>query len=168
MSKHLQAELADLRQLEQCIRRTGKVSPSGRWLDTYTSRGRRYARLRAEKAIFDGKFTMGLGRIGSPDHRDWQARIKRRNAIQEIERRAIAIQSWLDNPIWESDEDQTPVPEGMRQVEEGDRYLILEDTDGSRWGMSKAPFLLITSFATKPDRLQGFQDKGLSDSLDLN
>ena len=60
-----------------------------------------YARLKAEKAMWGKSRMRGLKRVGSAEHRDWQNRIKRRDALLEIERRSLAIQAMLDTPIWE-------------------------------------------------------------------
>lgn len=49
----------------------------------------------------DGKKTMVLGRVGGDLHRDYEARVSRRNAIEEIARLAIALQAMIASPIWE-------------------------------------------------------------------
>ena len=92
----LQSELLRLDQLDQKIRASGTVAAVGWAIDT--SGG--YARARAPrvKGKPQGK-TIALGKVNGAEHRDWQRRIKRRNALQEIERRAIALQAMIDNPI---------------------------------------------------------------------
>ncbi|MGB3292578.1 MAG: hypothetical protein WBB01_06210 [Phormidesmis sp.] len=92
----LQSELLRLDQLNHDIRASGTVAAAGWAIDT----SGRYARARPPrvkgKAI--GK-TIALGKVDGDEHRDWQQRIQRRNALQEIDRRAIALQNMIDNPI---------------------------------------------------------------------
>ncbi|WP_263971276.1 hypothetical protein [Leptolyngbya sp. PCC 6406] len=42
-----------------------------------------------------------MKRVGSSEHRDWQNHIKRRDALLELERRSLVIQTMLDAPLWE-------------------------------------------------------------------
>lgn len=99
----LRAALDELWEIEQRIRASGPVAPVGCWIDTYSPGGRKisYARMRSDCRMWDGKKTRGLGRVGGDLHRDYEARVSRRNALEEIERRAIALQSMIDSPIWE-------------------------------------------------------------------
>ena len=101
----LRNALEELNQLEANIRQSGLVAARGIWIDEYQPGGRDtiYARLRADACTCpNGRRTQGLKRLGSPEHRDWQARIKRRDAIEEIARRAQMIQGLLDaEPIWQ-------------------------------------------------------------------
>ena len=101
----LHAALSELKQHEQSIRNDGPVAPANCWIDIYSPSCRNiaYARLRTDSNFCpNGKRTMGLKRVGSQEHRDWQARIRRRNAIEEIAKRAQVIQSLLDTePIWQ-------------------------------------------------------------------
>lgn len=100
----LQAALSELSQQEQTIRDDGPVAPANCWIDTYSPSGRDmvYARLRCDRALSNGKRTMGLGRVGSNKHRDWQGRIKRRNTIQELERRVALVTELVElPPIWQ-------------------------------------------------------------------
>ena len=93
----LQSELNRLLQLERDIRASGPVAESGWAIDT----SGRFARARPPrvngKAI--GK-TIAIGQVSGIEHRDWQMKIQRRNALQEIARRGIILQSMIDNPIW--------------------------------------------------------------------
>lgn len=95
-SSFLVAELHRLAQLECDIRASGTVAEPGWAIDT--SGG--YARARPPrikgKAI--GK-TIALGKVSGAENREWQRRIQRRNALQEIARRAVALQAMIDNPI---------------------------------------------------------------------
>ena len=43
-----------------------------------------YARAQCDRAIFGGKKTFGLGRAGSPEHRAYEQRIAKRDAIAEF------------------------------------------------------------------------------------
>lgn len=100
---YLRDALEELKQLEDTIRRSGPVAAKGLWIDEYQPGGRStvYARLRADTSLCpNGKRTQGLKRLGSDVHRDWQARIQRRDALEEIARRAQVIQDWAAKPIW--------------------------------------------------------------------
>lgn len=99
----LQQALEDLRAHRQRIEASGPSAPAGVWIESYRPGGRDvdYARLKAEKAMWGKSRMKGLKRVGSAEHRDWQNRIKRRDALLEIERRSLAIQAMLDAPIWE-------------------------------------------------------------------
>ena len=97
--------LEELNQLEANIHQSGHVAAKGIWIDEYQPGGRDtiYARLRADSCTCpNGRRTQGLKRLGSPEYRDWQARIRRRDAIAEITRRVQVIQELLDSgPIWQ-------------------------------------------------------------------
>lgn len=99
----LQQALEELRAHRQRIEASGPVAPPGIWIEVYRPGGREvdYARLKAEQALWGKSRSKGLQRVGSAEHRDWQRRIKRRDALLEIERRSLAIQAMLDTPIWE-------------------------------------------------------------------
>ncbi len=74
------------------------------WIEVYRPGGRNvdYARLKAETAMWGKAHSRGLKRVGSADHRDWQNRIQRRDALLEIEQRSQVLQAMLDTPIWKS------------------------------------------------------------------
>lgn len=103
--KSLQRALEDLQAQRQRIEEDGAIAPVNVWIDVYRPGGRDvdYARLRSDVAMFDDKKTLGLKRVGSDAHRDWEARIKRRDALAEIERRSLTIQAMLEVPIWQPD-----------------------------------------------------------------
>lgn len=92
----LQSELLRLDQLDQKIRASGTVAAVGWAIDT--SGGYARARPPRVKGKAKGK-TIALGKVDGAEHRNWQLRIKRRNALQEISRRAITLQAMIDNPI---------------------------------------------------------------------
>ena len=98
----LRAALAELLKMENVIRDSGEVAPAGCWIDAYRPAGRAiaYARKRSDCKMWDGKRTKSLGRLGSESHRAFELAIKRRNALDEIAARAIALQAMLDNPVW--------------------------------------------------------------------
>ena len=102
MNALLQA-LENLRAHRQRLEASGPIAPPGVWIEVYCPGGRDvyYARLKAEKAMWGKAHSRGLKRVGSADHRDWQNRIQRRDALLEIEQRSRAIQAMLDAPIWE-------------------------------------------------------------------
>lgn len=95
--------LAALRAHRQRIEASGPIAPAGVWIEIYRPGGRDvdYVRLKAEKAMWGKSRMRGLKRVGSAEHRDWQRRIKRRDALLEIERRSRTIQAMLNTPIWE-------------------------------------------------------------------
>ena len=100
----LQLALQDLASHRQRVEQSGPTAPATVWIDVYRPGGRDvdYARLRSDHPMFDGgKKTIGLKRVGSNEHREWELRIKRRDALAEIERRSLAIKTMLDTPIWE-------------------------------------------------------------------
>ncbi|PZO50734.1 MAG: hypothetical protein DCF15_15565 [Phormidesmis priestleyi] len=99
----LQFELNRLLQLERDIRASGPVAEAGWAIDTS---GGKFARARPPRVKGNaiGK-TIALSKVSGIEHRDWQLKIQRRNALQEIARRAISIQAMIDNPIWQ--------PEGL-------------------------------------------------------
>ncbi|MEM7066785.1 MAG: hypothetical protein AAF572_26915 [Cyanobacteria bacterium P01_B01_bin.77] len=101
----LRNALEELNQLESNIRKSGPVATKGIWIDEYQPGGRNtiYVRLRADSCMCpNGRRTQGLKRLGSEEHRDWQARIQRRDAIEEIARRVQIIQGLLTaEPIWQ-------------------------------------------------------------------
>ncbi|MFE4108472.1 hypothetical protein [Almyronema epifaneia] len=99
----LHQALEELCAHRQRIEASGPIAPAGVWIEVYRPGGRDvdYARLKAEKAMWGKSRMRGLKRVGSAEHRDWQNRIKRRDALLEIERRSLAIQAMLDVPIWE-------------------------------------------------------------------
>lgn len=101
--KSLVLVLEELRAHRQRIEANGPIAPAGIWIEVYRPGGRDvdYARLKAEKAMWGKSRMRGLKRVGSAEHRDWQNRIKRRDALLEIERRSLAIQAMLDVPIWD-------------------------------------------------------------------
>lgn len=108
MIEALEAMLSELRQQEDRIRNSGDVAPANCWIDCYSVEKRSYARLRSDRPMFDGKQFMALGRVGSAEHRDWEVRMKRRDAIQEIKRRRFLVDELIDAelncPIWEPDQ----------------------------------------------------------------
>lgn len=99
----LHQALEELRTHRQRIEASGPIAPAGVWIEVYRPGGRDvdYARLKAEKAMWGKSRMRGLKRVRSAEHRDWQNRIKRRDALLEIERRSQTIQAMLDTPIWE-------------------------------------------------------------------
>ncbi|MEM0978789.1 MAG: hypothetical protein AAGH78_00810 [Cyanobacteria bacterium P01_H01_bin.58] len=99
----LQQVLEELRAHRQRIEASGPIAPAGIWIEVYRPGGRSvdYVRLKAEKAMWGKSRMKGLKRVGSAEHRDWQIRIRRRDALLEIERRSRMIQAMLGTPIWE-------------------------------------------------------------------
>lgn len=98
----LQQALENLQTHRQRVEASGPTAPVGVWLEVYCPGGRDayYARLKADRPMWGRARSRGLQRAGSANHRDWQNRIKRRDALLEIDRRSQAIQAMLDDPIW--------------------------------------------------------------------
>jgi hypothetical protein len=94
ISDHLQTERLRLQQLEDAIRSTGQVAPAKCWLaeshETKNFKTYTYIRLVMEKE--NGKISSpSLGRPGSIRHREWQAAIARREALNEINQQATML-----------------------------------------------------------------------------
>lgn len=100
-STFLQSELNRLTQLEHDIRASGTVASAGWAIDSADGAARARPPRVKGKAI--GK-TIVLGRVDGAEHRDWQMRIQRRNALQEIARRALSLQAMIDSPIWQPED----------------------------------------------------------------
>jgi hypothetical protein len=63
------------------------VAPEGVCVAEATNKyGKTYARAQCDRAVFGGKKTMGLGRAGSPEHRAYEQRIAKREALAELGR----------------------------------------------------------------------------------
>jgi hypothetical protein len=97
--------IEQLRQAEERIRKSGAIAPEGITIDTHYPGGNAnqvYKRLKSSKAIFSSKRGKTKTRAfsGPVDKADWEARIKRRNRLKEIERVAISLQEIADDPIW--------------------------------------------------------------------
>lgn len=101
---YLQKELARLAKLTTVIKESGPIAPANCWVDLQKPSGRKvtYARKRSKVAMFpSGKKVQGLGKVGSDEHQAFELEIQRRNALEEISRRVIALQKMIDNPLWE-------------------------------------------------------------------
>ena len=89
--KSLQAELANLREWRSLIQSEGAIAPAKYTIDSSTNaKGVTYYRLREGK-----KLIQSLGRSGEA-LADWRDCIKRRNAIQQIDSRAVQTQSLIE------------------------------------------------------------------------
>jgi hypothetical protein len=83
--------LGHLADWSDAIRQDGAVAPPGCFIWHRVRNDKDYAALRSELPIFDGRKTKSLGRVGKTCHRDWEQRIKRRDALAEIEAAALAL-----------------------------------------------------------------------------
>lgn len=101
MLEELLAALEKLKQAEDQIRNDGEIAPANIWIDPQIVGERKYARLRSDRPhpYCNGKKLRSLGRWGSAEHRDWQRRIQRREALSEVELRRTAIQNLIDREI---------------------------------------------------------------------
>ncbi len=98
INSSLEAERLRLQQLEDTIRASGRVALAKCWLteshETKNFKTYTYIRLVTEKE--NGKTTSpSLGRPGSSRHREWQAAIARREALNEIALQAAMLQELM-------------------------------------------------------------------------
>ena len=110
MSDPYLAVLEMLKAQAENIKQSGPVAPAGVWLDKYApGKGRpTYVRKRSEQPLWEGKKTKSLGQLDSDEHRAFELAIIRRNALQAIERRTVAIQTMIDAPVWSPEQPKTP------------------------------------------------------------
>lgn len=93
-----------LEQIDQ-IRKSGPIAPNGSWMEPYTTTKKlangelktySYDRMNADRPMFlhKGKLAskLHLGFPGSPLHKDWSDRIKRRNDLAILERQLDALE----------------------------------------------------------------------------
>ncbi|MBT9318045.1 hypothetical protein [Leptothoe spongobia] len=95
----LESLLEELKQQSQAIRDSGKVAPTGVYVDKYSSKGKPRVRVRTttgKNIPGTHQKSKGLGRFGGAQHRDWEARCDRRHQLQKVERRALIIQQWIE------------------------------------------------------------------------
>lgn len=94
----LQSERDRLIDQNDAIRESGSVAPANCWIvETEQSKGRktyRYIRL-----IMATGRSRSLGRPSCESHRDWAARIQRREAIQEIEQQMRMLIELIDRQV---------------------------------------------------------------------
>lgn len=100
---HLQTELDRLAALADQVRASGAVAPSQCWIEDYVvkrnDRQYHYKRVNGDRPQFGQggqAHTLHLGRSGSPKHRDWQQRMRRRDTLIEIDRRVALIQQLIE------------------------------------------------------------------------
>jgi len=96
---YLQQERDRLIALSDAVRSSGSVAPANCWVtEVEKHKGNRtycYARL-----VSDSKGAgRWLGRRRAELHRDWLARIARREAIQEIERQVQMLNALIDRQV---------------------------------------------------------------------
>ncbi len=113
-SLHLEAEVSRLTDLAQRIRDSGPVAPVNCWIEDYTVTRQtgpyHYKRVNSDRPQFGARGqarTLHLGKAGSPDHQDWQQRLKRRDALTEIDYRVGLIRQLMarqqSHPLWMPD-----------------------------------------------------------------
>jgi len=117
MLDELSAALEKLRQAENRIRADGPPAPPNIWIDPQQVGDRKYARLRSDRPqlAWKGKKLRSLSRWGSEEHRDWERRIQRREALAEIELRRTAIQGVLEREL--SPKTKLWLPEDLNRIE---------------------------------------------------
>ena len=100
----MEAYLEELRQLETAIRNSAAPAPDHLHIEPHNPGGNRkgsYYRLRADKGkkCPNGKGFQYLGRSTGNNYLLWSARMRSRDAIAEITKRAEIVRTWLANPI---------------------------------------------------------------------
>lgn len=93
ISPHLEAEHDRLLQLIQSIRNSGTVAPLNVWISPAPKGGHLYYKLTSKNSSYRNQH---LGKAGSAKYRDWQARIRRREAITELEQQLSMLQVLID------------------------------------------------------------------------
>ncbi len=91
----LEAELSNLAELEDQVRKSGPVARDYVFLTQCKTDGVTYARLVTQKTSTSKQKVRGLGRPGSERHRDWERRIQRRESLDEIWTRVDLIRNLL-------------------------------------------------------------------------
>ncbi|NET31352.1 MAG: hypothetical protein F6K19_05040 [Cyanothece sp. SIO1E1] len=138
MLDQLCATLSSLQKLEAQVQASGEAAPANIWIDTPTVKGKQYARLRSDRPLFNGKRLQALGRVDSAEHQDWQLRIKRRNALAEIQRRCATLQEWIEaeaaDPLWSLEIAQAPAsiakePEALPKTTKIKLWLRVENNN---------------------------------------
>lgn len=92
-SPHLEAERDRLLQLIQSIRNSGSVAPINVWISPAPKGGHLYYKLSSKNPDYKNQH---LGKVESEKHRDWRARIQRREAISELEQQLSMLQTLID------------------------------------------------------------------------
>lgn len=93
VSPHLAAEREHLIQLIQAIRDSGSVAPINVWISPAPKGEHVYYKLSSKNPEYKNQH---LGKAGSEKYRDWRARIKRREAITELEQQLAMLQELID------------------------------------------------------------------------
>jgi len=97
VSPHLQAERDRLLSEIERICQSGYVAPASVWISpNFQARGKKiyeYYKLSSENPQVKH---LHLGKAGSEKHRDWLARIARRNAIAELEAQLAMLLALMD------------------------------------------------------------------------
>ncbi len=92
-SPYLAAERDRLLQLIQLIRDSGSVAPINVWISPAPKGEHIYYKVSSKNPEYKNQH---LGKAGSEKHRDWRARIQRREAIAELEQQLSMLQSLID------------------------------------------------------------------------
>ena len=92
-SPHLEAERERLLQLIQTIRDSGSVAPLNVWISLAPKGEHLYYKLSSKNPAYKNQH---LGKAGSEKYRDWKARIRRREAITELEQQLSMLQALID------------------------------------------------------------------------
>lgn len=93
VSPHLEAERDRLLQLIQSVRDSGSVAPLNVWISPAPKGEHIYYKLSSKNPAYKNQH---LGKAGSEKHRDWTARIQRREAVTELEQQLSMLQALID------------------------------------------------------------------------
>lgn len=93
VSPHLEAERDRLLQLIQSVRDSGSVAPLNVWISPAPKGEHTYYKLSSKNPAYKNQH---LGKAGSEKHRDWTARVQRREAVTELEQQLSILQALID------------------------------------------------------------------------
>lgn len=93
ISSHLVAERERLLILIQAVRNSGSVAPLNVWISPTPKGEHLYYKLTSKNPQYKNQH---LGKAGSEKYRDWRARIRRREAITELEQQLAMLQALID------------------------------------------------------------------------
>jgi hypothetical protein len=93
ISPHLEAERDRLLQLIQAVRDSGSVALLNVWISPAPKGEHLYYKLSSKNPDYKNQH---LGKAGSEKHRDWKARIGRREAIAELEQQLSMLRALIE------------------------------------------------------------------------
>ena len=126
VERAIASALGYLADWSDAIRQDGPTAPPGCFIWHRVRNDKDYAALRSELPIFDGRKTKSLGRVGKTCHRDWEQRIKRRDALAEIEAAALALTALSQSLRSVVDPGTEPMVSGFKKARPSGAQGVLE------------------------------------------